>query len=104
VGEVRIYLADHPSLVGQSLREPDRIGTTQPFFGRPVQDCNEVMRCSQRVCEVPGPVRRTIINNEDSVTMAQNGPDQRLEILAFVVGRYDDSHLIGAHPEPAPPR
>jgi hypothetical protein len=96
VGEVRVHLHDQPCSAGECLAEAGRVRATEALLAVTVEHLHVRIARGDAVREVPGAVGRCVVRDQDRVLaprplehVADRG-DERLEVLALVVGGHDD--------------
>ena len=108
VGAVGVHLADHVVPGGERPREAGEVRRAQPLLAVAVQDRDGGVLGGQAFGDLPGPVRRAVVHDQD-VHIRPGGaqaPDHPGEVVRLVVGR-DHHHraaarcgLHPAHPSP----
>ena len=89
--EIAVHLEDELGAVGQRLSKARDVGGAEPLLARPVEYVHVVELLRQAVGEPTGPVRRIVVDHEDTHALFAQRAEHRLEVLALVVcGQADD--------------
>ena len=92
VRQVGVHLTDHVDRLADCLLDSVNVGPSEAATSRPVHNIDAAGMLAREILgDTPGTVWRSIVNDQDShVRLRQKSVDEHREIVALVVGRYDD--------------
>ena len=90
VREVTVHLENVIRVPAQDVVEARDVGRTEPLFPSAVEDREPFPIGGEPVGELPGPVRRVVVDDEHADAERCERLDHALEVFALVVGRETD--------------
>ncbi len=102
VGTVRVHLAHHRRPGEPGSPQAGRQRTAQALPLRAMEHRDRAVAAGQLVGQVPGPVGRSVVDDQHAGILVEDAGDDAAQGGGFVVGREDHDHVHGSGQRTAP--